>query len=222
MSPFTVFAGPYGLLAKWAVIALLAAALFGKGYMAGIERESDRRDAIELKQVNIEHESYAKAAAYGVEQAKRARAADARADEYHQNWKEARDAARRAGTPLAVEDCGAAVSGPAPAGSGLANPAVPLRLRLTWELVGLWDSAYTASDGQPVFGDTAGTEKAAAGSGAASPYTVDDLLDLHGENAKRWDICRRQLTALIQTIDGLERKWNEQHQSMLSLRGTGQ
>jgi hypothetical protein len=149
--------------------------------------------------------------AYGVEQARKVQANETAADVYQQKWKEARNGAKRTGTPLAVADCGAAAPGPVTAGSGLKGPDSGIHLRLTWELVGLWDSAYTAGDGQPLFGDTAGPEKAAAGPGSPSPYTLDDLVDLHGENAKRWDICRRDFRALIETIDGLERDWNVRH-----------
>ena len=209
MSPLTLFAGPMGLLYKWLVIGLLLAAFGAWSYTKGVSRESDRRDAAELAAVKQEHEDHARAMAYGVDQAKKAQAAQAAADDYQQRWKEARNAAKRTGTPLAVADCGAAAPVTAAAGSGLKDPAGPVRLRLTWEFVSLWDQAYTASDGQPLFGDTARAEKAAAGSGAASPYGPDELLDTHQVNAGRWDTCRRQLRALVDTIDGLERKWNE-------------
>lgn len=211
MNPLAIFAGPMGMVYKWIVIVALATAAMGWAYTKGISRESDRRDSLELKQVKIEAQHYAALTAYGAEQARKAQAAEVKANEYHQNWKEARDASKRSGTPLAVADCPAADPKPNAAGSGLTNPAGPVRLRLTWELVGLWDSAYSNGDGESVFGDSARTEKAAAGAGAASPYTLDDLTDNHGENVKRWDACRRQLRKLVNTIDGLEQQWNAQH-----------
>lgn len=207
----SLFDGPYALLAKWIVIALLLASFGAWSYTKGIHREADRRDALELKQAKIDAEDYAALTSYGVIKAREADANQAEADKYHQNWKEARDAAKRAGTPLAVADCSAAAPVAAAAGSGLKDPAPGLRLRLTWEFVGLWDSAYTASDGKPLFGDTARAEKAAAGPGAASPYGPDELLDRHEANVAKYDACRRQLGALVKTIDGLEQQWAEQH-----------
>lgn len=207
----SIFSGPYAVLARWAVIAFLVAAFGGWSYTKGVDRESDRRDALELKQAKIEHDGHAKAVAYGVEQARKAQVNQAAADEYQQKWKEQRNAAKRSGTPLAVVDGCTAGAGSATAGSGLKDPVGPVRLRLTWEFVSLWDSAYTGSDGQPLFGDTARTEKTAAGPGAASPYTADDVLDRHEVNTARWDTCRRQLRALVETIDGLERDWNVRH-----------
>lgn len=211
MNPLTIFAGPMGMVYKWLVIVALIAAFGAWSYTKGISRESDRRDALELKQVQAEHDNHAKLAAYGALQARRAQLNQAAAEDYQQKWKEARNASKRSGTPLAVTDCPAASPKPDAAGNGLARPSAPIALRLTWEFVSLWDSAYTASDGQPLYGDTARTEKAAAGAGAASPYSLDDLTDNHGENVKRWDTCRRQLRALVDTISGLERKWGEQH-----------
>lgn len=209
MNPLAIFTGPMGMVYKWIAIGLMLAAFGGWSYMKGVSRESDRRDANELKQQKIEREAHARAVAFGSEQVKKARAAQAVADDYQQRWKEALNAARRNKTPLAVADCPAADSKP---GSGLTGPAPgPLRLRLTWEFVGLLDSAYTDSAGQSLYGDTARAEKAAAGPGSASPYTLDDLADLHGINAPRWDACRRQLRALVETIDGLERQWDERH-----------
>lgn len=206
-----IFSGPYAVLARWAVIGILVAAVGVWSYMNGVSRESDRRDAADLAAQKLEHEGHTRAVAYGVEQARKAQANQATADDYQQKWKEMRNAVKRSGTPFAVADGCTAPPGPVAAGSGLKDPAGPVRLRLTWEFVGLWDSVYTDGDGQPLFGDTVRVEKAAAGPGAASPYGPDDILDRHEVNAARWDNCRRQLRALIGTIDGLERDWNVRH-----------
>lgn len=48
------------LAIRWLVIAVVAAAAMGWAYMQGIERESDRRDAVELKRVADEGKAYAK------------------------------------------------------------------------------------------------------------------------------------------------------------------
>ena len=213
LNPLALFAGPYGLMAKWGVIALLLASFGAWSYTKGVDRESDRRDAIELKQVALEHEGHAMAVAFGVAQAKKAQANQAAAENYQQKWKEARDASKRSGTPLATCDADPAPAGEVASAPGLKVPAPApgVRLRLTWAFVRLWDSVYTDSAGQPIFSDSARAESGSAGPGAASPYSADDLLDRHGENAKRWDACRRQLRALNATIDRLERDWNVTH-----------
>lgn len=209
MNPLALFAGPMGLVYKWLVFAALLAAFGLWSYTKGVNRESDRRDAAELAAVQQERESHARMVAYGVMKAKEAQAAEVKADQHHQNWKEARNEIRRNKIPLAVADCSAADPVPPAAGSGLANPGAGPRLRLTWDFVGLYDSVHTDSSGQPIFGDTARTEKGSSGPGAPSPYTADDIIDNHGENAARWNACRRQLRALITTINGLERQWNQ-------------
>ncbi len=216
MNPLAIFTGPYALLAKWGLIALLVVAFGGWSYTKGVSRESDRRDAIELQAVKKEQESHARMVAYGVGQARAAQLADKTAEDYRSKWKEARDAIKRKGTPLAVGDCnpvdaGAAAIPSATGGSGLVARRGAVNLRLTWEFVGLWDAVYTASDGKPVFGDTTGIEKGSAGPGAPSPYGPDEILDNHEANAARFDACRRQLRALNATIDGLQGKWDKEH-----------
>lgn len=216
MNPLAIFTGPYALLAKWGLIALLIVAFGGWSYTKGVSRESDRRDAIELEAVKKEQESHTRMVAYGVEQARAAQASSKAADDYRLKWKEARNASKREGTPLAVGDCnpvdaGATAVPPAAGGSGPVGRRGAVTLRLTWEFVGLWDAVYTADDGKPLFGDTARAEKGSAGPGAPSPYGPDEILDTHEANAARFDACRRQLRALNATIDGLQDKWDKEH-----------
>lgn len=46
MTPLAIFGGPWGLLIKWGIIALLCAGLYGKGYINGLDHQQDA-DAIE-------------------------------------------------------------------------------------------------------------------------------------------------------------------------------
>lgn len=72
-------------------------------------------------------------------------------------------------------------------------PGITGQPRLTPEFVRLYDAALLA-------GDPGRAEIPAVATGNAG---VDDLLDVHTENAERWDACRRQLNAIID--------WDEQH-----------
>lgn len=213
MNPLAIFEGPYALLAKWGIILLLVLSFGAWSYTEGVQRESDRRDAADLKLVKRDQLAMEKLREFGAGQAKSVQVWQAAAENYRQAWKEKRDAAKRSGTPLAVADCGPAPAGQisAPAGGGLVVPRGAVALRLTWEFVGLYDSAWTASDGKPLFGDTARAEKGSAGPGAASPYGPDEILDNHEINSARFDACRRQLRALNATIDGLEVRWAKDH-----------
>lgn len=118
---------------------------------------------------------------------------------WEQQWKEARNAQRRNKTPMVV--CPASTDVAASGASGaVAGPA--LEPRLTVGFVRLYDTAWTGTDGKPLFGDPAAGE--AAGAGAASPYGADELLDTHQENARRANICRRDLNSLMDTIERLQ------------------
>lgn len=99
----------------------------------------------------------------------------------------------------AVADAGAPA---APAGAPAAGG-----LRFTWEFVRLYDSAWTGPGGESVFG-AAPRPEAAAGSGAASPYTAGELIEVHGENARRASTWRREYEALVQKIRDAEAAWN--------------
>jgi hypothetical protein len=153
--------------------------------------------------------------------------ADEKARIADDNWKEAQRENRREGIALAV--CPKRPAGPqsdralavgSPSGPGLraraedpGHAAVRGGLRFTWEFVRLFDSAWTGAGGEPVHAAAAGPE-AAAGSGAAAPggasaYTPDDVLDVHGENARRCSADRREYRTLILKIQNAARAWDE-------------
>lgn len=153
---------------------------------------------------------------------KRRLAAETAAADANQRWEEARREARnrkpmvvcppvdvergRAGRPVAgtagASDPAAPVAGD-PAGDSGGGP------RLTWDFVLLYDAAWTGADGQPVFGAAAGGAEAAR-AGAASPYTPDDALDVHGANARRCSEDRRTLAELIGKIERAAEAWDQE------------
>lgn len=125
-------------------------------------------------------------------------------------WQEARNALRRSGKPLIAVEC------PAPdpkANDGNPRPpglAAAPRLRLSWELVGLLDGAWTGDDGKPLFAGDLQRGGAAAGAAAgSSPYDPDDLLDNHGKNAASCSENTRRLTALTTKIRRLRDQWQQ-------------
>lgn len=128
----------------------------------------------------------------------------------NQAWQETRNAIRRTGRPLIVVECNAPPEEPPATGVARApaRTADP-RLRLSWELVSLWDSAWTGEDGQPLFaGDLQRGGVAAGGdAGATSPYDPDDLVDNHGANAKACSTVARRLNALTKKIRMLRDAW---------------
>lgn len=137
---------------------------------------------------------------------------EARAGQAERRWREADRESKRKGTALATCESGnperagplgadrgaAEASGPAAPGSGDPAPAAAPRVRLTWEFVHLYDTAWTGLDGKPL------PEAAAWDPGAelasASPYTPGDVIDVHGENSRACSRDRRELAALIARI----------------------
>jgi len=119
---------------------------------------------------------------------------------YHDDWEKGKNDARRAKKPLTVTTCPA--SGSSPDDRRPADADV----RLTGLFVRTYDAAWTGPDGKPLYPDT-GEPAQTAGQTGATGYTVDDLLDTHGKNAKRFNDCVRDYTALINTVLKLKADW---------------
>jgi hypothetical protein len=136
------------------------------------------------------------------------------ADVNYAKWQQEIRDARRNGTQLAVcQTRTPKPAGPIRAGTGDSSlPAaveapgadpVPAGPVLTWGGVRLYDGAWTGEGGQPVFGPAAGPA-AAAGPGAASPYGIDELIAVHGENAKRCSADRLNYASLRARVAAAE------------------
>src|SRR3990167_747430 len=169
-------------------------------------------DAANRQAETDEKERQAAITAALLDEQKLADAADRRADDSHTLWKEAQRDARRKGTALAV--C-AGTPEPQPSGGDSGGglrappsvaPAGDPGIRLTWGGLRLYDAAWTGSDGKPVYPTPAGSD-GTAGPGAASPYRLDDLVDVHGINAERCSADRRDYRALINRIRAAEAAW---------------
>lgn len=79
-------------------------------------------------------------------------------------------------------------------------------VRLTWEFVREYDSAWTGSDGKPLFNAVGGSESSASG----SPYGLTDIIDIHGENAKRCSEDRLNYQTLIDKVKAAQSAWGQQ------------
>lgn len=135
------------------------------------------------------------------EQSSKLAAAEGRAKDSDTRWRQARAAASRAKIPLLVENCDApagAVAGGAPVGAGLRLAAT---LRLTYQFLHEFDSAWSGADGQPVFGATSGNAQAPD---ATSPIDAASLLIVHAENASRCSANSRAHNALIDLLEKLQ------------------
>lgn len=141
-------------------------------------------------------------------------AAESKASDADQRWKEATRAADRnrialgtcspgkqpvpgvLGTDGRVRSMGEA-SDPAAGGD---------RILLTWQFVRDYDAAWTGRTGEPVF-DPA-TRAPGIDAASASPYGLRELRDVAGENAKRCSADRRELDSLIAKLRAAERAWS--------------
>jgi hypothetical protein len=132
-----------------------------------------------------------------------------------QRWKEKARESNRNQVALGVCTLGraaepAGVRGDRPGGAPAVGDTPPatgdsLRLLLTWEFVRQYDGAWTGRDGQPVFGAAARGE-GATGAGA-SPYGLEELRDVAGENARLCSEDRREFASLILKLRAAERSW---------------
>lgn len=137
-------------------------------------------------------------------------------------WKEEVRRARREGKTLA--SCGPAEPVPGiprdrerVAGTGLRpmggdRGARAPGIRLHWRFVGLHDGAYTDRAGQPLFGASAEHAREAARADTASPYGLEDLLDVHGDNAAGHSACIRDLNEVMDRVEKLEAQWGQRGQ----------
>ncbi len=135
---------------------------------------------------------------------------EARATDNDRRWKEAlRDSRRNAlalGTCVqpaperpdaggsgsgALAGAGDLVGGGIRAPSSRDGAAHAPTIRLNWSFVGLYDGAYTGLDGQPLFGASAQFAGAPERADTASPYGLDDLAEVAGDNARDHSACLR-------------------------------
>ena len=184
-----------------AAAALIAAlgGIYGIGYKAGsnaveaqwLQANAQAEEAERKSRIARETESRAQAAILAATD-RRARDADAR-------WRAER---RKNRAPIATAPC------PAPASTmAQGAPAEEYRpsdgIRFTAVGLGLWDAAWTGSQGEPLFGDTASI--AAGAVAAITPLpTLEDAVDNHAENAARCSENTRQLNSLIELIQKLQ------------------
>lgn len=132
-----------------------------------------------------------------------------RAAQNDTKWEEARREQRRNRVTLAgCEEQGRVAGKGAPAAGVVGEPAAPNSgapgvprggdrvVVLLWRFVGMHDGAFTGAGGEPVFGDSAGYALDAARADTASPYAVEDVLDVSGANARALSSCRREFFAL--------------------------
>lgn len=221
----------YLTLAVLVLIILVVAGIFMGGYYDGkragqdeVRAEWDRQKVADEKAAAALRQASDGEVAAAEGKAELARQA---ADESERKWREVKNAAQKSGVALATcqggtvpvasgvpeHTDGAAADNrvDVPAGGGGRGVVV------TWEFIRLWDSAWTDSNGQPVFGDPSITAGAAGAADSASPYGPGDVLDNHQENARRGSACRRQLNSLIDLLDSLEAKWNQTYRTTTTL-----
>lgn len=171
-------------LARLLVFAAVLAAVAGYGYVQGVSRESDRRDALELAQRKADDAERAVFAAFGQKKAGEALAARRRAAGYYRSLQEA--IAHAQPQTLAQADCP-----PAAASSALGMPAArAVDLVLTGEFVRLYNAAWAAA-GSSVPADPGGAAAAPAGAAGADPQEV--LAHTAAEAQSCGDDRRRQL-----------------------------
>lgn len=219
-----------------AALASLVAATLGaiawvdsRGYNRGVaETETRWNEANRKAQAEQRAREAAVAAALAEEQDRRL-SAEARAEQNDRKWREAVRDSRRNKVALGTcvqpatkrADAGADGRGPHAGagelvGGGIRAPSVgadaardPVlgSIRLTWEFVRLYDAAWTSRSGEPVFESPAGGE--AAQSADASPYGLDEVIEVHGENAASCSADRREFQALIGRIEAAEAAWGK-------------
>lgn len=164
---------PYRILA----IVLLALACVGFGYVQGVSRESDRRDALELKKARQDDALFLEAIDLGHRAAANAIEWKRRARIYYRNWQERLN--HENDTNLA--QCQAQPGQPAQAGISavLLGPA--------W--VGLYNAAWRPE--LDAGSDTGGTAYQIVAAGGVTPREALDNVrinaELCGEDRKRLD-----------------------------------
>lgn len=212
----------FGLVELVLIVAVIGALvgaytlIDSHGYARG--RAEEKAGALSLQLVKDRYATKA------IAEAKMGRvAAEVAAQGYEAKWKEARRAAQRSGVALGSCD---EVPAPAPAGSvvvvgeGVGGDAgAGLRAsgdgdtrvrapRLHWRFVGLHDLRFLSLDGKPLFQDSAGYALDPARADTASPYTLDDAIDVAGDNAGALNACRSAFFAARQDLEVAAQAWN--------------
>jgi len=192
----------YGLLAL-AVLAS-AAGLYAKvhhdGYAEGEGVVQGRWDAANRTAQAQADALRQQRAAEGQKSSAALQQAEAEADAANDRWIQARKEARNARIPLAV-----CPGQPQPSATAVAGTTPQLLvLRLSYEFLREYDTAWTGQDGQPVFSDPPRPPETELA--AASPVTLPDALETHAENARRCSEHRRQLDKLTALIKSLQEK----------------
>lgn len=150
-------------LIRLAIIAIALAAAAAWGYTEGMNRESDRRDALDLKARADADKAYDAAAARGVSKARESIASRRKADNYYRQLQE----------QIAHADP-STLLGPSPVPpppDGGAKGPDRIELLLTGEFVRLYNAAW-AGAGTQVPADPGGAAGAPAGAAAAGPEEV--------------------------------------------------
>lgn len=174
--------------------------------LAAEQRARERRETITAA-LNLERQKTANA--------------EERAAKFETDWRRARDEARRSGKPLGScpgqgSPAGApaadgAVSG-APAGAGIRAAGVGgadrAGIALHWRFVGLWDGAYVGLGGEPLFSAQTGHAFAPERADSPSPYGLGELIDVHGENARRFGACLRAFDDAMRKLDAAAEAWD--------------
>lgn len=209
------------LLAAGAAVALLWAVVAwidGRGFERGKLKVKGEWD-----QANRDAETAARARRDAVAKAliieeKRRLGAEQAAVDNHTKWQEALRESERNGKQLATctrtprsdaQVRGGAAGQPTVQAPGAGDVAGPRGadpdpgVRFTAEFLRHYDTAWTGSDGKPVFGAAARPPDAAS-AGAVGPR---ELLQVHGINAERCSAARRELEALMNDLRAAEAAW---------------
>lgn len=183
-----------------AALALIAAlgGIYGLGHSAGSSKIEAQWLQANAQAEEAERKSRLAREAESRRSADLLAAADLKAREADARWRSER--AKR--KPIATAACPSS-AGPVAEGSPLEEYRPSDGIRFTPAGLGLWDAAWTGSEGEPVFGDP-GAIAAGAVTAAAPLPTLEDAVDTHAENAQRCSENRRQLVSLIELIQRLQ------------------
>lgn len=193
----------------WLYVALAAvvAACIGGTYVAGLSAGKSQKQ-VEWDQANREAEEAERRARSAREAAARKAeaalsAAERRATNAETKWR----AERAKGRPIATAECPApaqpVAKGPSEEVSPPTDTPSGSGIRFTAAGLGLWDSAWTGYEGEPVFGNPGDIASGAEFSGTPLP-PLEAALENHAENARRWSEDRRQLKSLIELVRRLQ------------------
>ena len=168
-------------------VAILCAVVWGHGYTKGLARESDRRDAVELKAEKKSQDDFHRALVTGRNHAKAAIEWRRKARNYYHKWQEKLD-----DTPdQQLSECAPTL---ASTSSAAPTPAGVCMLSADW--VGLYNDALFP-DGLP--GVPRGTTDLSIGTGPATPR---EALGNHKTNAESCAEDRQRQRQLIDLIRG--------------------